>query len=159
MKICEHLWSLCRWIRLKWETCQTKVVKEIKKSILCSITFPQISCLLRDNVEKYGKAREAKDDNIIWRMRFACQVTKTRIQTHSQNLTVIAFPGQQLSEWASMLRVLRTLPLLSFLLFFLSSSSLFFVCLLLLLLAYCKATETWRLSSLKKKRGTRYSRI
>jgi hypothetical protein len=38
-----------------------------------------------------------------------------------------------------------------------------FVCLLLLLLllllAYCKATETWRLSSLKKKRGTRYSRI
>jgi len=31
---------------------------------------------------KYCTARQAKDDNIIRRMRFACRITKTRIQTH-----------------------------------------------------------------------------
>jgi hypothetical protein len=27
-------------------------------------------------VEKYGTARQATDDNIMWRMRFACWITK-----------------------------------------------------------------------------------
>ena len=144
MKIYEHFLSLSRWIRIKWETCQTKVAKEIKKLILCSITFSQISCLLWDNVEKCGKAREVKDDNIVRRMRFACQITKTRIQTHSQNLTLIAFPGQQLREWASMLRVLRALPLLSLLLLlFCRRRCCMLLLLLLLLLAYW-AKLLWR---------------
>ena len=35
------------------------------------------------NVEKYGAAREATDDNIIWCMRFACWVSKaTRTHAH-----------------------------------------------------------------------------
>ena len=33
-------------------------------------------CRLRDNVEKYGRAGQATDDNIIRRMRFACWITK-----------------------------------------------------------------------------------
>jgi hypothetical protein len=35
------------------------------------IFFPKIVPFL-DNVEKYGRFRQATDDNIIRRMRFAC---------------------------------------------------------------------------------------
>jgi len=47
-------------------------------------------------VEKYGKAGQATDDNIIWRMRFGCRMTKARIQKHTQNILIlIACPQQQ----------------------------------------------------------------
>jgi len=42
-------------------------------------------------VEKYGTAREATGDNIIWRMRFACWLTGA-IDTHSEYVILIAFP-------------------------------------------------------------------
>jgi hypothetical protein len=42
---------------------QIKVVEKIKTHILC-ITFSRKSCCLCDNVEKYGEAREAADDNM-----------------------------------------------------------------------------------------------
>jgi hypothetical protein len=48
-----------------------------------SITFSRKSYRLWDNVEKYGTARQATDDNIIRRMRFACLITKARIQTQN----------------------------------------------------------------------------
>jgi hypothetical protein len=54
-------------------------------------------------VEKYGTARQATDDNIIWRMRFACWVTAR--DTHSEYVIHIAFPWQQwLRERVSVLR-------------------------------------------------------
>jgi hypothetical protein len=54
-------------------------------------------------VEKYGTARQATDDNIIRRMRFACWITKAT-DTHSKYVTLIAFPPQQwLRERALML--------------------------------------------------------
>jgi hypothetical protein len=54
--------------------------------------------------KKYGKARQATDDNIIRRMRFACSVTKAT-HTHSEYITLIAFPRQQwLRERASVVR-------------------------------------------------------
>jgi hypothetical protein len=60
-------------------------------------------------VYKYGTARQAADDNIIRRMRFACWITKAT-DTHSEYLIVIAFALQQwLRERASMLRR-TTLP-------------------------------------------------
>jgi hypothetical protein len=46
---------------LEWETFQTKVVEEIKTH-LYSIIFFQKLCLLWDNVEKYGRAKQATDD-------------------------------------------------------------------------------------------------
>jgi hypothetical protein len=59
---------------------------------------------MRDNVEKYGRVRQATDDNIILRMRFASWITKAT-DTHSEYVTLIAFPRQQwLRERASMLR-------------------------------------------------------
>jgi len=45
-------------------------------------------------VEKYGTVRQVTDDSIIIRhknMRFACRVTKARIQAHTQYLLVIIF--------------------------------------------------------------------
>jgi hypothetical protein len=44
-------------------------------------------------VEKYGTARQATDDNIIRRMRFACCINKAT-DTHSEYVTLIAFPWQ-----------------------------------------------------------------
>jgi len=43
------------------------------------------------NVEKCGTAREATDDNIIWRMWIAYWMNKTT-DTHSKYLILIAFP-------------------------------------------------------------------
>jgi hypothetical protein len=55
--------------------------------------------------EKYGTARQATDDNIIRRMRFACWITKAT-DTHSENVILIAFLRQQwLRERATMLRL------------------------------------------------------
>jgi hypothetical protein len=46
---------------------------------------------LRDNVEEYGRARQATDDNIIRFMDFACWITKAT-GTQSEYVTLIAFP-------------------------------------------------------------------
>jgi hypothetical protein len=59
-------------------------------------------------VEKYGRARQATDDNIIQRMRFACWITKAT-DTHSEYLILIAFPQRKwLRERASLLRYTYT---------------------------------------------------
>jgi hypothetical protein len=64
----------------------------------------QKSYHLWDNVEKYGRARQATDDNKLPRMRFAWWITKTT-DTHSEYVILIAFPHQQwLRESASLLR-------------------------------------------------------
>jgi hypothetical protein len=84
---------------------QTKVVERIKTHISPSITFFRKSCRLWDNVEKYGTARQATDDNIIRRMRFECWITKAT-DTHSEHVILIAFPRHQwLRERASLLRL------------------------------------------------------
>jgi hypothetical protein len=47
---------------------QTEAVEKVKAYILCSITVFRKLCHLSDNVEKYGVARQATADNIIWCM-------------------------------------------------------------------------------------------
>jgi hypothetical protein len=84
MKTFVHLWQYLAEFYLEWEMFQIKVVEKIKTHILRSVSFLRKSCRLWDNVEKYGGAREATDDNITWRMRFACWITKA---THTQSLT------------------------------------------------------------------------
>jgi hypothetical protein len=50
---------------------ETEVVEEIKTLILCSVTFFfRKSCRLLDKLEIYGRARQAKDDNMA--VRIAC---------------------------------------------------------------------------------------
>jgi hypothetical protein len=47
-----------------------------------------------NNVVKYGRPRQATDNNITRRMRFACWITKST-DTHSEYVILIAFPRQQ----------------------------------------------------------------
>jgi hypothetical protein len=58
--------------------------------------FFRKSCRLCDNVEKYGRARQATDDDVIWRVRFffACCVTKAA-DTDSEFVILLAFPRQK----------------------------------------------------------------
>jgi hypothetical protein len=46
-------------------------------------------------VEKYGTARQAKDDNIVGRMRFACWINKTT-DTPLKYVILTAFQRQKL---------------------------------------------------------------
>jgi hypothetical protein len=99
-----YLWQYLTGFFLKWEMFQTNVVEKIETHILRSIIVSRTSCRLLDNVEKYGRARQATDDNIIRHMRFAWWISKAT-DTHSEYVLLIAFPRQQwLRERASMLR-------------------------------------------------------
>ena len=75
MKTYIQFWKNLIQFFLEWKTAQTKVVKEIRTHILCSITFFFLILPLWDNLEKYCTAGEATDDN-IWRMRIACWIPK-----------------------------------------------------------------------------------
>ena len=84
---------------------QTKVVEKIKTHILFSVTFFfRKSCPLGDDVEKYGKARQAADDNVTQPHALFMLHTKAT-DTHSEYVILIAFTRQQwLHERASVLR-------------------------------------------------------
>ena len=89
-------------IFLEWKMFQAKVTDKIKPRILCSKTFCRKSCLLYDNVEKYRRAGQAR--MVKWSVRIACWIPKAT-NTHSQYLTLTAFPLQQwLHEGAWVLR-------------------------------------------------------
>jgi hypothetical protein len=67
-------------------------------------------------VGKYGTAGQATDDRTIRCMRFACWVNKAA-DTHSEYVTLIAFPRQEwLRERAAILRYSALPVLLLFLL-------------------------------------------
>ena len=51
---------------------------------------PRKLCLLCDNVEKYGIARQARDDNIIQLTRFVWWITKTT-GTNAEYVILIEF--------------------------------------------------------------------
>jgi hypothetical protein len=57
-----------------------KSCRKNQNTILFSITFIRKSRRLRNNVEKYGGARGATNDVIIWRIRVACWI-RTRMHT------------------------------------------------------------------------------
>jgi len=77
--------------RISLRIFQTKFVEKIKTHILYSVIFfPRKSCRLWDNVEKCLRIRLATDDNIAWRMRFACCLTKAT-DTHSECVIFFRF--------------------------------------------------------------------
>jgi hypothetical protein len=96
--------TISSWILLIMRTILDKLQRKWKK-FLCSISlFSRKSRRVWDNVEKYGRARQATDDNIIRRLRFAFWMTKAT-DTHSEYVIIIAFPQHQwLRERATMLR-------------------------------------------------------
>ena len=112
----------------EWEMFQTKFVEEIKTHISCSETFSIKSCPLWDNVEKDCWAREATDDNIIRRIRFACWIN--HCYRHSEYRVLVAFPRQQwLQECALFTLYVYYLSFYTFLIFssfYFPLASLFF---------------------------------
>jgi hypothetical protein len=67
---------ISRSVLLRVRSVSARLVEKIKKHILCWVTFFLQSCRLWDNVERYGGARQATDDNILRRMRIKCSMTK-----------------------------------------------------------------------------------
>jgi hypothetical protein len=62
------------------------------------------SCRLRDNVGKYGRAGQATDEDVIWRMCIAYWITGAT-DTHAECVLFTAFPRQKwLRERALVLR-------------------------------------------------------
>jgi hypothetical protein len=109
MKTYADLYYLTEFF-LEWEIFQTKVVEKVKTHILCSIHFSQ-KCHLWGNVEEYGKARLATDDNII-HICFACWITKVR-NTHSECNS--CFSTATVIMWTRLnVNIIRTLPVLLF---------------------------------------------
>ena len=69
-------------------------------------------------MEKYGRARQATDGNIVWRTRFACWINKA-IDTHSEYVILIAFREKKwLCKRTSMLRYRYTVCLVYVLLWY-----------------------------------------
>ena len=101
MKTYVHLWqylSLSVFF-LGWALFQTEWENQNTHFILT--TFSRKSCCLWDNVEEYGRTRQATGDNMIQHRKDA------RIQRHT--LILIAFTRQQLlRKSASLLRYRRS---------------------------------------------------
>jgi hypothetical protein len=103
--------NLCKFVRywaeffLEREVFQIKVVEKIKTQFLCSITIFRKSCSYWDDVEKCCRTRQATDDNIIRRMRFAFCIIKAT-DTHSEYVILIVSPRRKwLRERSPMLYV------------------------------------------------------
>jgi hypothetical protein len=110
MKAYAHLWQYLAEFFIEKEMFQTKVVEKIKTHILCSILFFQKWYCLWDNVEKYGRARQATGD-VIWHICFACWITKAT-DVCSECVVLIDFSLATVLMWTH-LSVLLILVLLS----------------------------------------------
>ena len=64
MNIFLNFWQYLGELFLEWEMFQIKVLEKIKINILCPIIFFPKIVPLWDNVEKFGGAREAANDNV-----------------------------------------------------------------------------------------------
>ena len=85
-----HFLSYLAQLFLEFEMFRTDFVKEIKAHILCSINLFFENWAESETTLKYGRIKQATDDNIISRMRIACWMTKAT-NTHSEYLTLIVF--------------------------------------------------------------------
>jgi hypothetical protein len=57
--------DLCTFLKISHSGLfQTKTMAKITIYILCSVTFFQKLCCLRDNLEKYARAIQATSDNM-----------------------------------------------------------------------------------------------
>jgi hypothetical protein len=72
---------------------QTKVVQKIKKNILCSATFFFFFFVVYEIMINFI-VQQSRPQMTIWRMRIARWIPRAT-NTHSQYVTVVAFPLQQ----------------------------------------------------------------
>jgi hypothetical protein len=91
------------WVILRTRKVLDEICRQNQDIYFMLKTFFQKSCLLWDNVEYYGKDRQARDDIKVWRMHIACWIVKAT-DTQLEYATLVAFPLQQwLDESASIL--------------------------------------------------------
>jgi hypothetical protein len=83
------------WIVLRIRIFSQGSLKETKTHILFLINIFRKSCRWWNILEIYDRDRQATDNNVIWRMRFACPITKSRIQKHTHNIKIIIAFTQQ----------------------------------------------------------------
>jgi hypothetical protein len=108
-----HLYKNILLNLLKTRNILDKICREIQKGILCSITFFFIkSCPLWENVEKIGRARQATDNSIIWRMHFVYWLTKAT-DLHSEYVILFFFHHDNGYAKAPQCYVIRTVHCLS----------------------------------------------
>jgi hypothetical protein len=67
--------SITHWVILKMRKLSDNICWENENAFLLKNFFPKIVSFMR-LCKKYGKAKEATDDNKIWRMRFTCRINK-----------------------------------------------------------------------------------
>ena len=108
MKTFVNLWYELSEFFLEWEIFRTKLVQKIKTHLIFyNSPLPKSYCLY-DNVVEYGRAGQATKDNIIWRMRFACWITKATDSHLKYLVLLLDFPRQHwLRERISVLRYTR----------------------------------------------------
>jgi hypothetical protein len=94
-----HFWSYLTHF-VEWEMFHTTVAEKVKTHILWLVTFFLFLnfCSLWDNVEKYCRARQATDDNIIRCVRIACCISKAA-DTHSEYVIPYFFSSATMVVW------------------------------------------------------------
>jgi hypothetical protein len=103
-----HLWRHLAEFFSEWEMFQRKVIQKIKTRFFMFSNFSLKILPFMRHMEKYSRAGQAAEDDIIRRMRFACCTTKAT-NTHSEYVIFIHFlQPQRLRERASMLRYTYT---------------------------------------------------
>ena len=92
-----------RWIRLTMRNVSGKSCRQNRKThFMSNKVFPKIGPFM---ATWRNMVQPERPQMTILRMRFACRITKLRIQTHTKYLSLTASSQQQwLSERASMLR-------------------------------------------------------
>ena len=68
-----------------------KFVEKIKTCVVYSVFFPPKLLPVMRYVVRYGRVRQATDENVMRRMRIACWITKAT-NAHTEYLILITFP-------------------------------------------------------------------
>jgi hypothetical protein len=104
-----------RWILLRMRNVSDERCRQNQNTNFLFNSFPpppQKSYCLWDNVEKYARARQATGDNIIWRMCFACWVTKAADTLSRCNIYCFSMATMVIQEHLSV-PFIHTLPVFS----------------------------------------------
>jgi hypothetical protein len=99
------LWQHVAKLFLRMKNCSDKSCRENQNTnfMFSNFFFSRKSCRLWDNLEKYGRQRQATDGNTTWPMCFACWI-KEATNARSEYVIFIACPRQQwLGECSSLL--------------------------------------------------------
>jgi hypothetical protein len=104
-----NLWQYIAELFLKLEVIHTKVVEKINTHFTFNDIFRE-SWRLRNDVERYSKAGEATDENILRPMSFKCWISKAT-NTHSLYVILVSFSRRQwLRQCVSVLRYTHIFP-------------------------------------------------